>query len=268
MAEMKDFAGSVAIFVSSCDPFFDCWRPFVQFFRKSWPDCPLPVYLIVNELRARSNWIQPIAVGPDRTWGRKLLKALDKVPQPYVLYMQEDYFLTRPVDSAQLAADLAYALENELDSFCFRARSQREAGFAFVNERFGVVPTDSDGRTRCQANLWKRESLAAIVREEESVWEFEARGSERTRGMQIVSYGTRENVPLDYLMSAIVRGLWTREAIELCRAHQIDLSPRLRAVYTDHRLLQRLRRASTRRRIEHELVRLRDAVIDLDAPSR
>src|ERR1700704_4271794 len=33
MPELKDFASSVAVVVSSCDAFFDVWRPFAFFFR-------------------------------------------------------------------------------------------------------------------------------------------------------------------------------------------------------------------------------------------
>src|SRR3954464_3533817 len=40
MPELKDFASSVAIVVSSCDAFFDTWRPFVFFFRQHWGDYP------------------------------------------------------------------------------------------------------------------------------------------------------------------------------------------------------------------------------------
>ncbi len=54
MPELKDFASSVAMVVSSCDAFFDAWRPFAFFFRKHWSDCPFPVFLIVNRLRVRS----------------------------------------------------------------------------------------------------------------------------------------------------------------------------------------------------------------------
>src|SRR4051794_15661189 len=65
MSELKAFASSVAVVVSSCDAFFDAWRPFVFFFRKHWSDCPFAVYLINNQLRVRSKIVDPISVGPD-----------------------------------------------------------------------------------------------------------------------------------------------------------------------------------------------------------
>jgi hypothetical protein len=37
--------------------------------------------------------------------------ALAQINQPYLLYFQEDYFLTDQVHRTQLAADFAYAFE-------------------------------------------------------------------------------------------------------------------------------------------------------------
>src|SRR5437868_13987805 len=76
MPELKAFASSVAVVVSSCDAFFDTWRPFFFFFRRHWSDCPLPVFLIVNQLRVRSRIIRPISVGPDRDWVSNMASAV------------------------------------------------------------------------------------------------------------------------------------------------------------------------------------------------
>ncbi|MDQ2659345.1 MAG: hypothetical protein M3Y03_02885, partial [Verrucomicrobiota bacterium] len=170
MAELKDFRNSVAILVSSCDAFFDAWKPFVYFFRKFWPDCPFAVYLVVNELSVRSPLFRPLAVGPDRGWGSNLKSALSQIEEPRVLYFQEDYFLNASAQAETLAADFEYAFANDIDALCFRARSEMDAGFQPMNDRFGVVPQNSDGRTRCQVTLWKRESFLSILRAGENAW--------------------------------------------------------------------------------------------------
>lgn len=240
---------SVAILVSSCDKFFDAWGPFAFFFRKFWPDCSFPVYLITNKLELRSSFIHALPVGEDRGWASNMKCALGKIDVSHILYLQEDYFLNEPVRSHQLAEDLSYAVANEVDAFYFRARSQLEANFQPLNNRFGVVPVDSDGRTRCQLALWKRASLLSVLREGENAWEMESRGSERTRAMKILSYSTRENAPISYLMSAIVRGLWTREALAMCREEGVEIAPSFRGIYSPNEWLQRWRRAQTRRRL-------------------
>ena len=265
MADLKDFAHSVALVVSSCDAFFDVWRPFAFFFRKYWADCPFPMFLIVNELRMRSASIQALSVGPDRGWASNMKAALQKLDHSHVLYLQEDYFLDQPVRREQLAQDLAYAFEHDADAFCLRARSELEPGFQPVNDRFGVVPRESDGRTRCQLTLWKRNAFLSALRDGETAWEMESRGSDRTREMLALSYSTRENASVSYLMSGIVRGLWTREALMMCNAHNFTIAPRFRGTYSHSSPVRRFRRALTRRRLEHELARIRNSVIDLDA---
>ncbi len=244
---------SVAILVSSCDAFFDAWKPFALFFRKFWPECPFPVFLITNKLQIQSSFVRAVPVGDDRGWASNMKCALRAIDPTHVLYFQEDYFLEAPVQSDQLAADFDYAFENDVDAFCFRARSELEAGFQSVNDRFGIVPPGSDGRTRCQLTLWKRNSFLSALREGENAWEMESRGSERTRAMKIISYSTRTQVPVPYLMSAIVRSLWTPDALRMCNQNQVEIAPHFRGTYSENSLLRKIRRARTRLRLSREL---------------
>ena len=263
MPELTDFQSSVAILVSSCDASFDAWKPFTAFLKKFWPDCPLQVFLLTNQLQVRSPQIRRIAVGPDRGWSSNLLSALPQIAHDYLLYLQEDYFLTGPVQTSQLAQDFREAIDAEAAALCFRARSEPDPDFQPLNDRFGVVPLDSDGRTRCQVTFWQKEALQSILREGETAWDFEARGSVRTQQMRILSYRGRENTPIPYLMSAISRGLWMPEAIELCRAHGVAIEPFFRPVSTDQGWRRRLRRSLGRRRLERALRAQRSRVIDL-----
>lgn len=250
---LDKFSGSVAILVSSCDAFFDAWKPFVRLFEKFWSDCPLPIFLLTNRLTISSARLQTIQVGEDHGWSNNLLAALPRLSQSHVLYFQEDYFLTAPVTLAQLARDFSFAIESDSDSLCFRARPKPDPDFKRLNERFGVVPLDSDGRTRCQVTLWKRSALQAILRPNESAWDFEACGSARTGAMQILSYERRENTPVPYLMSAISRGLWTGEALALCRENEIAIEPFFRPEFSPRPWQQRMRRAIGRRRLARAL---------------
>ncbi|MEO8440692.1 MAG: hypothetical protein ABI540_10795 [Spartobacteria bacterium] len=263
MAELNDFKSSVAVVVSSCDAFFDAWRPFHAFLEKFWGDCPFEVWLLTNQIAVRSTWLRPIRVGEDRGWSSNLILALEQIRHPYILYFQEDYFLTAPVERAQLARDFTEVMEMGADSLCFRSRSKFDAAFQPLNERYGIVPRASDGRTRCQVTLWKRNALQSILREGETAWNFEARGSDRTREMQILSYCSRENAPIRYLMSAISRSLWMPEAIALCGAHGVQIEPFFRPVDAGRPWQRRLRRAVGRARLRRALATAKESVIDL-----
>ena len=264
MPELKDFASSVAVVVSSCDAFFDAWRPFVFFFRKHWSACPFPAFLIVNRLRVRSKLLQPITVGPDRGWASNMKVALDQIEAPYVLYLQEDYFLNGDVKSQQLADDIDYALQQDAGSFCFYGRSKLEANFTPLNDRFGIVPTNSDGRTRLQVTLWKKSVLQLALRAGESAWDMEARASERTRHILSLSYMRRDNIPIPYLMSAISRSLWTPEAIALCQRDGVSIQPEFRLAHTNVAWRRRWRRGVGRMRFALAFGKQRHQEIDID----
>lgn len=266
MHELKDFASSVAIIVSSCDAFFDAWRPFVFFFRKHWSDCPFPIFLIVNRLRVRSDLLQSITVGPDRDWASNMQVALAQIAQPYVLYLQEDYFLNDSVNRGQLASDFSYAFDRGAASFCFYGRSTLEQNFVPLNDRFGIVPRDSDGRTRLQVTLWRKDVLQSALRPGETAWNMEARASPRTRDLLTLSYMGRENVPIPYLMSAISRRLWTPQAISLCQKEHLRIHPRFRLEHSDVAWRRRLRRGVGRVRLALALARQGNHEIDLDSP--
>ncbi len=261
---LRDFAGSVSMVVSSCDAFFDAWRPFAFFFRKFWPDCPFPVYLIINELEVRSERIQPIAVGPDRGWATNMQVALQQIHTPYLLYFQEDYFLTGAIDEEQLSRDFRLAIDSQAAALCFRGLTALEPEFGETSERIAVVPPTSKGRTRLQVTLWERKALAATLQPGENAWQMEARGSERTRDLRLLSYVENEGVPVPYLMSGIVRGLWTPEALALCRAHDFAIRPMFRSTLALTKGGRRWRRALGR--VRYPIARLLQGgrPVDLD----
>jgi hypothetical protein len=264
MKELREFSSDVSIVVSSCDAFFDAWRPFAFFFRKFWPGCPFPVYLITNELDVRSSIIRAIHVGEDRGWASNMQLAMQQIATPYILYFQEDYFLNTAVDEEQLARDLVFALESDAASLCFRDLSGLETQPTAPNERLMTVPRESKGRTRLQVTLWKRDALIPILQPGEDAWEMEAQGSPRTRDLLMLACARNADSPVQYLMSAIVRGLWTPEALALCRAHGVKIEPHFRRELADGKMARRWNRTLTRAAYLVARRRQGDAPVELD----
>ncbi|HEV3409445.1 MAG TPA: hypothetical protein VG095_04075 [Chthoniobacterales bacterium] len=265
MKELRDFSDSVTLLVSSCDAFFDAWRPFAFFLRKFWPDCPFAVRLITNHLEVRSSLIHALPVGSDRGWASNMRIALERIATPYLLYIQEDYFLTAAVDNAQLARDLSYALERGAASLCFYDLSGiGETALALPGDRLVEVPAESKGRTRLQATLWNREALLSVLRPGDSAWQMEAQGSERTRHLLMLAYARTETAPIRYLSSAIIRGLWTPEALALCHAHGLEIEPHFRRQLVQGKYRRRWQRALSRAGLLLAQARQRGNPVDLD----
>ncbi len=245
----------VAVLVSSCDRFFDAWRPFAGFWRRHWPARVLrwPVYLIVNELPVRSDWLTPLAVGRDRGWSDNLRLVLGRIESEYLLYLQEDYFLTAPPDADWLDATLTRLRAGRVDLLCLRAMP---AGYGAEdwpgvpgNGDLREIPAGSPWRGRLQAAFWRREALLNALRAGESAWDFEASAGERLRGLRAWTVAGEGGGALPYLSSAIVRGLWTPDARRLCAEQGIAIEPDCRGTASANRRVCKWRRALDRVRL-------------------
>ena len=252
-------AARVAVLVSSCDRFFDAWRPFAAFWRRHWPAqaLPWPTFLIVNRLPVRSAWLTPLAVGPDRGWADNLRLALGRIEADYLIYLQEDYFLTAPPDAARLEAMAAAARAEGVDVLCLRAMPPGYGAEDWLRVLTGGVdglseiPAGSPWRGRLQAAFWRRTALLDALHAGESAWDFEARAAERLRSLRAwtVIAGTPAAHALPYLSSAIVRGLWTPEARRLCAEQGVRIDPDCRGTASDDKAACRRRRALDRLRL-------------------
>ena len=100
----------ISILVNTSDSFEDCWNPFFQLFTTYWSDCDWPIVLNTET----KSYSYPglnircarVAEGESRrlSWSECLMRCLDGIDTPYLLYLQEDYFLEGPVQVEKLKA--------------------------------------------------------------------------------------------------------------------------------------------------------------------
>ena len=60
-------------------------------------DFPYPIHLVSNFKDCGAGDITTLKVGDLVSWSERLLAALSRVYTPYILFLQEDYWLTSPV---------------------------------------------------------------------------------------------------------------------------------------------------------------------------
>lgn len=98
-----------------------------------------------------------------------------------VLYMQEDYFLTAPVDGGAVER-YAEQMRAHPEIPCIQLTP--EGIPAREPSRYeGLFTSDPDypWYACCQGSLWRREALLSLLRKEESAWKFECFGSRRAK---------------------------------------------------------------------------------------
>jgi len=227
----------LAIVVSSFDGMDDLWQPFWELFRRFWPDCPYDKYMISNHKICRIEGIEvrTIAVGDDQGWARNLRVALESIPHQYVIYLQEDYLLRAPVETARIKRIFELTREKQANlTYLFpRLHSSDVSPGQLVEIR--ELAGDGLYRINLQAALWKKSFFLETIRADESQWQFELRASdEPSRSIYFESLGALdkpESWSLPYFCTAIVRGKWVPDAMRLCERNSIAVDLRRRPAH-------------------------------------
>ena len=222
----------LTILVSSFDAFYDSWHPFFYFFRRHWPDCPFPIRLLTNHFRLDEGPIRELAIGDDRGWADNLIEALKHIDTEYVVYIQEDQFIPRTVNTVQFLDDFQYCVDHGVHALSYRAFGSLEPGYEeTLHPRFGVIGRDSKHRTKADPCIWRTETLRQMMKPGETAWDFLTTGSDRCRDLYFLRYHRQEESTIDYLAgSAIRRGMWRPEGMKMCVDAGIKVEPGYRCV--------------------------------------
>ena len=86
-------ANKVDVLSTSCDKYRDPLEPFFTLFFRYWQDCTYPVYLGTNHLKYNDKRAKTITTSDD-DWSSRFRTVFEKMPDPYTIVMDEDFFLT------------------------------------------------------------------------------------------------------------------------------------------------------------------------------
>lgn len=238
----------ISLFVNTSDGFHDCWDPFFTLWEHHAGEDMrrLPTYL--NTERALyerpSQAIECTRVWPtDETerpsWSTCLLRGLKAVQEPVVLYMQEDYFLTAPVDSSivQRAAELL-ARRPELAGIYLNELGPQYRRAQAIDEVFVEIVPPARYLLSTQAALWRKEALASLARPWENGWMFEKFGTLRAARSPwryaSVSHDVARRGPIvEYVYTGVMKGRWHHSCAELFARHGIVVDFSRRGFYVD-----------------------------------
>lgn len=235
----------LTILVNSSDGFEDCWGPFFELFARFWPGCQAPIVLN-TETRAYTHpgltiHSSQVALGAARrlTWSECLMRCLDALDTPFVLYLQEDYFLEAPVQQAWLEACLDELRAGRADVVRLMECGGSGPWRPTANPLLWEVSQRAQYRIALQAALWRRDVLRHHLRAHESPWQLEVFGSARARRRRerVLCVNRdrfhgpgREIVP--YQPTGIVKGRWERAIVEpLFARHGIAVDFTVRGFY-------------------------------------
>lgn len=229
---MPGAEAKTAVVITSCDAFEDCWAPFAHGLHKYWPDCPFPVLLITNEKTFCDPVIKSLRIRPDRGWAKNLRRAMDAVDAEILLYSHEDFWLSAPVNTAEILEFVGHVAAGKADYIRLYPAPAPDRSFA-DDPRLGVLADSARYRTSLQTALWRKTVLQELLRDDESCWEFERDGTRRSRryGERFLSVQPAKALPgrvtpigLKYVCTAINKGRWATEAVEYAEREGLTIN--------------------------------------------
>jgi hypothetical protein len=229
---------SYSILINTCDKFEDCWQPYFKLHAQYWPDCKGKLYLNTETKSFNYPDLEIVSLkvnGEDLTrkltWSECLRRALDKIEDDIVLYMQEDYFIKSPVAN-DWVEKYVQLMNTDKSIDCIHITDQGPPGEVASEEYSDLwkVPRFHKDRISCQAALWRKKVLKEYIREYESAWNFEWFGSKRASILRhniyvvnssIVKLNSFEIIP--YIFTGVIGGRWCSDVVELFQNHSIDI---------------------------------------------
>jgi hypothetical protein len=236
----------LTILVNTSDGFEDCWQPFFTLFKRFWPDCPYPIVL---NTETKSPHIEGLSVRASRvslntsqrlTWSECLARCLDGIDTPFVLYLQEDFFLEAPVQQHYIETFLEEMRAGRADVIRLMECGGSGPWKPTANPLLWEVTQAAKYRIALQAVLWRKSTLRAHLRMHESPWQMEVFGSARARRIKdkvlCVNrdrfHGAGKEI-FPYQPTGVVKGQWERHIVEpLFLQHGITIDFSKRGFYS------------------------------------
>jgi len=152
---------TAGILVHSFDGYRRYWPGWYHFFQKHHSDPVWPIYFATEE-KSVAPWIPDhpqhhhLLTGKG-SWGYRLMEALKKMPEEYVLYMQEDMWLTGTLRPDYLQEALTRMKSLNLNQMKLQSNCQHVVG----------MPTDYNNSlwyvVSHQPGLWKKSFLMSSL---------------------------------------------------------------------------------------------------------
>lgn len=176
---------NTSVIISSCDKYSYLWDIQLQLFDRYWPTCPYPVYMVsennkipsfATELKLNSFTTGKQPTGPS-DWSTNLLEMLDSIDSEYIIYLQEDYVFTRPVDEERLSKLLDYVHNNKVNYVRFYTAPAGNGDRIEVAEGVAIkeIIPGTKWRTSLMVAIWRKETLQQLLNSAPGIdpWSFE-----------------------------------------------------------------------------------------------
>lgn len=214
----------LSIIINSCDRYRDCWKPFLFSLDKYWPDCPYHKYILSNVESIEWPNTSFIKVGFMDGFGNEMSYALNQINSDYVLYIQDDYFLSHRVSTKVIEEHLQHCIKNNIDQLKLSTDGSNRDILRIENSDYCKNPLDKKYAINTDISIWKRDSLIKVSFPGSTIWDWE-------RSLTTYVIDNFPNFKSEVLFSslytikginpipgtAILKGKWTRSGADFLK---------------------------------------------------
>lgn len=269
----------LSIVIASCDKYSGLWEPFFSLLFKHWPSLldekldnqlikhKIPIFLISNTktYNKNNNRIKHMLFPNEISWSDNMLKTLSKVKTKYVLYLQEDYFLNKPVNEQLLVDILNYAKINNAMFIQISTFNSRTEKIKKINNNINLSELDkySPYKVNLQAGIWNKQAFEWLIKLDENLVQFEQLGSIRSQGMPglFLVYTDNNTSPIQYI-NAAGAGFLLQTAVDYVHTQGIHFDPKLQQLPVDQDNKFKIMIMNLKNILIHNLVKCKNFIID------
>ncbi|MDA8454077.1 hypothetical protein M4R22_04800 [Acidovorax sp. GBBC 3334] len=222
---MSDFA----ILILSCDKYSDLWAPFMDQFRKQFPENIYPVYFGTNEIPFSENGVIPVLSGEDRDWSSSFRAILQQIPAKKVFVILEDLMVATKIDPARFRHCVEFI--DRHDALHLKYWNHIKTDLDTSDPAIGEFKRGAPYRATVAA-FWDRNYLLKLLLDGENPWNFEIMGSYRT-SYSDGFYGMKE--PLFDFVNLVEKGHWIPDSLDWAKKEGVALNVAKRPALTGQR---------------------------------
>jgi hypothetical protein len=178
----------IALIVHTCDRYQLLYQGFEYFFKKNWPykELDIKYYFLTEELDYQSDVFTNIKTGKGE-WSDRLLNGLNQIPEPYIIYFQEDMWISRPLSAELVAKVIQFALDKSVNLFKLSSNAVYYTT-STGNQIDGLAISILDNKASKylmshQVSIWKKTFLADQLQYHEHPWRNEREGTKRLKAL-------------------------------------------------------------------------------------
>lgn len=182
---MKDKKNDIALLVHACDRYELLFQGFHHFFVKYWDfNVPCSYYFATDEKEISLDKFINIRSGKGE-WSDRLRMLLEKIPEKYIIYFQEDMWLDKAVDAEFFCELFDRTIFNDWKQIKLHSSQVYKTlptelfigGFNVAK----LINKSSRFLMSHQITVWNKQFLISQLKSKENPWRNEKRATKRLR---------------------------------------------------------------------------------------